>query len=523
MREEREFGITSGVLVGNNMEEREKMGATMENNPFAPPKRKRGGVGNIFKAKENPVSSSKYQTPTRAKRYKKSSAKRAQATPSQHIFNFATSRKSAPPPTNVEVKEKEGEREFLDDISSGDDDSVNVDIGGRRESNYSSMDPSNTPTTIIREPLRLIFPYRHFNKVQSECLPLLYPHTFSIGGNNIKNIKNKNKNNNVELCNLVVTSPTGSGKTVLLELAICQLFHTWILNRMSASTQKGGLRSMSKDKAVYLGPIRALCYERAVDWRVKFGRLGLGVVEITGETEEVNWDQLKHGNIIVTTPEKWDSLTRHWKEHKVLGDYVKLLLIDEVHALANQRGATLEAVVARTAIISNYNNMHPVRIIALSATVPNVDDVRQWIQVIANTQLKMYSYNILNIYTRFGEEYRPVKLEKIVLGFEPRNNEFLFEKHLNYRLGRTINTYSEGKPVLVFCQTKNGAIAAATQLKGEGIGIRCRDDRAQFEILSRDAKDKALKGTLYIYIYIYTIIREHQRRNRIPSWGTDSI
>jgi ATP-dependent DNA helicase HFM1/MER3 len=49
----------------------------------------------------------------------------------------------------------------------------------------------------------------------------------------------------------------------------------------------------------------------------------------------------------LTTPEKWDSITRKWKEIKYLVGQVALLLIDEVHLLHEDRGATLEAVVSR--------------------------------------------------------------------------------------------------------------------------------------------------------------------------------
>lgn len=49
----------------------------------------------------------------------------------------------------------------------------------------------------------------------------------------------------------------------------------------------------------------------------------------------------------MTTPEKWDSITRKWKEIKYLVGQVALLLIDEVHLLHEDRGATLEAVVSR--------------------------------------------------------------------------------------------------------------------------------------------------------------------------------
>ena len=51
--------------------------------------------------------------------------------------------------------------------------------------------------------------------------------------------------------------------------------------------------------------------------------------------------------MLVTTPEKWDVVTRK-SSTDVLIQLVKLLIIDEVHLLHDDRGAVLESLVART-------------------------------------------------------------------------------------------------------------------------------------------------------------------------------
>jgi pre-mRNA-splicing helicase BRR2 len=48
----------------------------------------------------------------------------------------------------------------------------------------------------------------------------------------------------------------------------------------------------------------------------------------------------------VTTPEKWDIITRKQGERAYL-DLVKLLIVDEVHLLHDSRGPVLEAIIAR--------------------------------------------------------------------------------------------------------------------------------------------------------------------------------
>ena len=74
---------------------------------------------------------------------------------------------------------------------------------------------------------------------------------------------------------------------------------------------------------------------------------------------------------------------------------VRLLLIDEVHLLGSpERGATLEAAVARMMAMAK-KVATPLRIIALSATIPNVADIALWLGGTVHV---------------FGEKYRPVAI-----------------------------------------------------------------------------------------------------------------
>ena len=148
--------------------------------------------------------------------------------------------------------------------------------------------------------------------------------------------------------------PTGSGKTVVMELAICRLLNVLKDERF---------------KVVYQAPTKSLCSERFRDWNTKFAALDLRCAELTGDTDHTQLRSISNSEIIITTPEKWDSMTRKWKDHIRLMQLVKLLLIDEVHILKETRGATLEAVVSRMKNIGSN-----VRFVALSATVPNSED-----------------------------------------------------------------------------------------------------------------------------------------------------
>lgn len=80
-----------------------------------------------------------------------------------------------------------------------------------------------------------------------------------------------------------------------------------------------------------MAPIKALCSERLKDWKNKFTVHGLKCIEITGDTEVADCISIITSyQLIITTPEKWDSWTKQCKEFKYQLYMVKLFLIDEV-------------------------------------------------------------------------------------------------------------------------------------------------------------------------------------------------
>ena len=265
--------------------------------------------------------------------------------------------------------------------------------------------------------IRQVFPYELFNAVQSKLFQPIY-HTND---------------------NIVVSAPTGSGKTCLLELAICRLVE----------------RHRAGDfKIVYQAPTKSLCSERLRDWEKKFSHLNLPCAELTGDTSQKEMAKVRNATIIVTTPEKWDSITRKWTDHDKLVEMVKLFLIDEVHILKDARGATLEAVVSR------MKSKNPdTRFVALSATVPNSHDIAVWLG-------KDGSNNHLPAHREtFGEDFRPVKLKKHVYGYDgQRGNDYMFDKILDGKLPNLIQKHSKGKPIMVFCFTRKSCENTAAML-----------------------------------------------------------
>ena len=87
---------------------------------------------------------------------------------------------------------------------------------------------------------------------------------------------------------------------------------------------------------VYMAPMKSLCSEKFREWREKFETSLHGAVrilELTGDSASADVADIRAYNLILTTPEKWDALTRRWKDHTGLVHMIKLVMIDEVHTI----------------------------------------------------------------------------------------------------------------------------------------------------------------------------------------------
>lgn len=83
-------------------------------------------------------------------------------------------------------------------------------------------------------------------------------------------------------------------------------------------------------KAVYIAPMKALAQEVVEKFSAKLKPLGLIVRELTGDMQ-LTRAEAESANIIVTTPEKWDVVTRKsGNDENSLGNQCGLLIIDEV-------------------------------------------------------------------------------------------------------------------------------------------------------------------------------------------------
>ena len=233
--------------------------------------------------------------------------------------------------------------------------------------------------------------------------------------------------------NIVLASPTASGKTLIAELA-----------GMKHVLEKNG-------KVIYLSPLRALASEKFEEFKkyaeiVKEDGRKVSVGISTGDFDAAdNW--MERYDIIITTNEKADSLLRHRAKWM---DSISLVIADEVHLLNDAgRGPTLEIVLARLMQVNPH-----IQILALSATITNVDEIAGWL-------------NAKYIVT----EWRPINLkEGVALQDEIQYKDGgarKIEQETRFTfINIVLDTLRNGGQALVFASTRKNAVSAAKTLAG---------------------------------------------------------
>ena len=213
--------------------------------------------------------------------------------------------------------------------------------------------------------------------------------------------------------NFVISSPTASGKTLLAELVM--------------------LKSIVQDsgKCLYVVPLNALAYEKYQNFKDKYS--SVATVGISTGDYESSSRYLEKYNIILLTLEKLDSLTRlkpAWLSK------ISVVVVDEAHVLGEEkRGPRLEGALAR------FMSFNPsARIIALSATMSNVEEFGNWLHA-----------------SVIKSEWRPVPLKEEV---------FLAEDDRGI-ITRVIEEVKEDAQVLVFVNTKRGSASFARKIAAQ--------------------------------------------------------
>ncbi|KAJ8682588.1 hypothetical protein QAD02_018380 [Eretmocerus hayati] len=243
--------------------------------------------------------------------------------------------------------------------------------------------------------------------------------------------------------NLLICAPTGAGKTNVALLTV--------VHQIKLHIDNGVLRT-NDFKIIYIAPMKALAAEMTSNFSKRLGHLGIAVKELTGDMQ-LTKAEIQQTQMIVTTPEKWDVVTRKGTGDIALTSIVRLLIIDEVHLLHGDRGPVVEALVART-LRQVESSQSMIRIVGLSATLPNYVDVARFLRV---NPYKGLFY--------FDHRFRPVPLSQTFIGVKAIKPMQQMSDMDLVCYNQVVDMVQKGHQVMVFVHARNATIRTANVLK----------------------------------------------------------
>ncbi|WWC91889.1 uncharacterized protein L201_006838 [Kwoniella dendrophila CBS 6074] len=252
--------------------------------------------------------------------------------------------------------------------------------------------------------------------------------------------------------NMLVCAPTGAGKTDVAIMSIIRVLSQHVIS--GPSTHPSGF-NLNRDafKIIYVAPMKALAAEIVAKFGKRLAWLNVKVRELTGDMQMTR-QEINETQIIVTTPEKWDVVTRKPTGEGELASKVKLLIIDEVHLLNEDRGAVIETIVART-LRQVESSQSLIRIVGLSATLPNYIDVSDFLRV--NRYQGLFF---------FDASFRPVPLEQHFIGVSGKPRSQISARNMDRVVFDKVSELVQaGHQVMVFVHARKETVKTAQKLK----------------------------------------------------------
>ena len=303
---------------------------------------------------------------------------------------------------------------------------------------------------------------KELNRIQTRC----FPTAFESDGN------------------MLVCAPTGSGKTNVAMLTI--------LREIGKHRNEATGEIMLDDfKIVYIAPLKALVQEQVGNFGKRLEPYGIRVSELTGD-RQLTKQQIADTQVIVTTPEKWDVITRKATDTSYT-NLVRLIVIDEIHLLHDDRGPVLESIVSRT-IRRVEQTGDAVRIVGLSATLPNYRDVASFIRA-----------DPLHGLFHFDGSYRPCPLRQEFIGVTDKKAIKQLKTMNDVCYTKVMEQVGTNKQqMLIFVHSRKETAKTAKYIRDkalemETMGQILRSDAASREILTQEAEavgDRDLKDLM---------------------------
>jgi len=223
--------------------------------------------------------------------------------------------------------------------------------------------------------------------------------------------------------NCVVAASTSAGKTTVAEMF------------MADSIAKG-------KKAIFLSPLKAVSQEKYDDWtnpEHSWSKLNVSIVTGDYQLTQQRVEELNKADVIVMTNEMLDSRTRRINIEQ--NDWLLkagVLVCDESHLLCIKgRGDRSESALMRF----SKQNLE-CRIVLLSATMPNVEQLAQWTTSLNNKKTEL-----------INSTYRPIVLD---IHYETYNDQGNYYQQEDNKISKAIEITQQHREskFIVFVHSK---------------------------------------------------------------------
>jgi pre-mRNA-splicing helicase BRR2 len=276
--------------------------------------------------------------------------------------------------------------------------------------------------------------------------------------------------------NLLLCAPTGAGKTNVACLTMLNILGQY--KRPKRDEDEKEDFDLSSFKIVYIAPMKALVQEVVSNFSKRLAAYGVAVRELSGDSS-LTRQQIAETQLLVTTPEKWDVVTRQG-EGRSYTQLVKLVIIDEIHLLHDERGPVLESIVSRV-VRQVETTAEPIRLVGLSATLPNYADVATFLRVKPEKGLFFFDHS-----------YRPVPLQMQYIGITERNAFKRFQLQNDICYEKALAERENNNQILIFVHSRaeTGKTAKALRdiaLERDELSHFVRDGGGTSEILREES------------------------------------
>ncbi len=297
--------------------------------------------------------------------------------------------------------------------------------------------------------------------------------------------------------NLLICAPTSSGKTNIALLTILHLISKY-------RNENNNIINLNKFKIIYIAPMKALVKETVGNFSQRLSHYNITVRELSGDVNLTKYE-INNTNIIVTTPEKYDIITRKSGD-RTFSDKVQLIIIDEIHLLHDTRGAVLESIIARTIMNNENNKENNIRLVALSATLPNYNDIADFCHV---NKKKGLFY--------FDSSFRPIPLSQIYIGITEKKGIKKLQLINEITYNKVYERLTNNKQVIIFTHSRRDTMKTAKFLIEKSIEKNNQNTfklssskQMEFdEIIKNDTEENLLKNKELLDIFDYGIGIHH--------------